>query len=106
MQEAWNLPEVYTVAELNCDSDCLPALLENEGCDIVCNTSACAYDNGHCLQCSDFCVADQVGDGVCHPYCNNEQCFYDNGDCDNSSNTLYQAISIAGFCLIAIVFVW
>jgi len=99
-----NVSHVNDIA--GCNLDCLSAMLENQGCDLACNTSACGYDHGYCLQCSVFCVADQVGDGVCHPYCDTEACFYDKGDCDTAGSTLYQAISIAGFCLIAAVFVW
>lgn len=89
-----------------CSPGCSQSLLENSECDLVCNTSACSFDHGMCVYCSEYCLPQFLGNGECDHYCNTEACNYDMNDCSQSQATLYHIISIAGFCLIAAVFLW
>jgi hypothetical protein len=63
-----NALDPFSTSGEPCAPDCAPAMLANEACDLLCNTTRCAFDRGTCLtelekQCSPGCSGEWLEDG-------------------------------------------
>ena len=63
-----NALDPFSTSGEPCAPDCAPAMLANEACDLLCNTTRCAFDRGTCLtaldkQCSPGCSGEWLQDG-------------------------------------------
>lgn len=53
---------------LDCATDCGLEILKNTDCEVVCNTTDCAYDNGYCLRVTVSCGSNKYeSGGSCYP---------------------------------------
>lgn len=104
------LNETEPIEECSMGEDqpgCTVAMAVNEFCEQECNNAKCDYDSGMCsAYCNSMCRYDQIGDSICDDGCNIEFCQFDKGDCTSFQSSIYQVISIVGFCLISGVFLW
>lgn len=77
-------------SEALCAPNCWPELLNNQACDLPCNSTACQLDQGDCsapplpaasLNCAPGCAPEKLSNRLCDLPCNMSTCGYDQGDC-------------------------
>lgn len=116
-------PETSTLPDFLCAPGCVERWIGDGDCDEKCNTEACRFDNGDCIdtsgaaeaaisettalemlgsddaECAPGCLIRNVGDLFCDEDCNNAQCNSDGGDCEEecSWNCLDRWLG-DGFC--------
>lgn len=98
LEELYILSSTLASWNNNCSDSCTYYNINDDKCQIGCNTSECGYDNLVCLE-TQKCYSFMIGDGNCNDACAEDEDCVDKGDRMMGRILMVVLVPIMGFVI-------